>query len=89
MVVSVTGLSPKVQELYKRVKSFIETEIAHFEKEYVKHTQSDNRWQIFEPIEQLKVNFFFFLVPCDFLFVYEYVCVLTNMKVQEKCIAGI
>lgn len=57
MVISVENLQPRVQTLYKKVKEFIEAEVAPQEAAYVAHTKSDSRWQVFKPMEEMKVCF--------------------------------
>jgi len=55
MVVSVEGLSDRARDLHKRVKDFIESNVAPVEAAYVAHSQSDNCWKVFQPMEELKV----------------------------------
>jgi hypothetical protein len=55
MVISVENLQPRAKSLYKQVKEFIEKEIAPLESAYVAHSHSDDRWKIFQPLEELKV----------------------------------
>ncbi|WAR10505.1 ACD10-like protein [Mya arenaria] len=54
MVVTVEGLGERARSLHKQVKEFIETHVAPVEQQYVAHTHSQDRWKIFEPMEQLK-----------------------------------
>lgn len=55
MPVTVEGLNPRAKTLYYQVKEFITEKIAPVENDYVRHTKSENRWKVFEPVEKLKV----------------------------------
>ncbi|KAL3857866.1 hypothetical protein ACJMK2_012496 [Sinanodonta woodiana] len=52
--VSVEGLSPRVQDLYRKVKDFIRDHVVPLEKDYIHHVCSEKRWELFTPIEELK-----------------------------------
>ena len=56
MPVSVAALSPRVQDLYHRVKNMIQEEIIPLESDWLKHRNSENRWQVPAKLEELKVN---------------------------------
>ncbi|XP_053385750.1 acyl-CoA dehydrogenase family member 10-like [Mercenaria mercenaria] len=56
MKITVENLPARAKTLYKQVKEFIEKEVAPLESAYVAHTQSDNRWKIFQPMEELKAK---------------------------------
>lgn len=56
MPISVKSLSPRVQDLHKRVKDFIETHVFPLEKELEEyHRDPEKRWTIHPRVEELKV----------------------------------
>ena len=55
MAVTVEALNPRARDLYHKVKQFIAEKIAPFEQDFVRHSKSDDRWKVFEPMEKLKV----------------------------------
>ena len=56
LIVSPESLPPRARNLYKQVKEFIKTEVAPVEQEYVAHSQSDDKWKVFQPMDKLKVT---------------------------------
>ncbi|XP_052237570.1 acyl-CoA dehydrogenase family member 10-like isoform X2 [Dreissena polymorpha] len=56
LIISVESLPERVRTLHKQVKEFIATHIAPIELKYVAHSQSKDKWKVFEPIEELKAK---------------------------------
>ena len=53
---SVYGLPPRVQDLHKRVKRFIDKEVIPFEREWLKYNEDPKtKWTIHPHVEELKV----------------------------------
>ena len=55
MPITVEGLSPRARSLYDKVKQFITEQVAPVEEDYVRHMKSENKWKVFQPLEELKV----------------------------------
>ncbi len=54
---SVYALSPRVQDLHKRVKQFIDENVIPFEKDwYEYHLKPETKWTIHPHTEELKVS---------------------------------
>lgn len=54
MPITVEGLSPRARSLYDKVKQFITEQVAPVEGDYVRHMKSENKWKVFQPLEELK-----------------------------------
>ena len=54
---SVSALSPRVQDLHKRVRNFINTHCLPLEQElFAYHQEPDTKWTIHPKVEELKVG---------------------------------
>ncbi|XP_059139212.1 acyl-CoA dehydrogenase family member 10-like isoform X4 [Physella acuta] len=56
MAVTVEGLSPRVQDLHKRVRQFVQDHVVPLEPLRVQHMQSDHKWTILPETEALKAK---------------------------------
>ncbi|XP_050408394.1 acyl-CoA dehydrogenase family member 10 isoform X1 [Patella vulgata] len=56
MPISVAGLSPRVQDLHQRVKTFIDEKVIPLEADFLKHQLSKDKWSVWPPMENLKAE---------------------------------
>ncbi|ESO97447.1 hypothetical protein LOTGIDRAFT_115099 [Lottia gigantea] len=56
MPINVTGLSSRVQDLHSKVKEFIDKKVIPLEPDYLAHTQSQQKWQVWSKMEGLKAE---------------------------------
>ncbi|XP_071094392.1 acyl-CoA dehydrogenase family member 10-like isoform X1 [Haliotis cracherodii] len=54
MAVSVKGLSPQVQDLHQRVRKMVNEDIIPLEADIAAHSMGPHRWELFQPLHDLK-----------------------------------